>query len=134
VPRSGFTLMEMMLVLLLIVVAASLSVPFVDSPLASQSGVGVDRRVRVSWEQTRARAMKRAGRTRLGVEGNTFRIERTTPHEPRKGYEIEGTSEACLFVSNGRGSSNRRHGRPSSIARARVCSQLTRTASIDADT
>jgi prepilin-type N-terminal cleavage/methylation domain-containing protein len=103
-PRSGFTLMELMLVLLIVILAAGLVVPYVDSLLQpSQVTAAIDE-VRVNWEQARGRAMEEGRPYRFSIVegGDSFRIEPDDMDtNPEKGYEIDGIlPEGCLFVGN----------------------------------
>jgi len=105
--RSGFTLMEMALVLMIVVVAAGIALPLVDSLLhPNQLAAAIDA-VRTNWEATRARAETEGRPYRFSVTegGNTFRIEPDDADvNQEQGYTIDGVlPETCLFVPNGTG-------------------------------
>lgn len=103
--RSGFTLLEMILVLFLIVIAASLAAPFVDSMLHPAQVTAAIDTVRANWEQTRARAMEEGRPYRFSIveNGNTFRIEPDDADiNDEVGYVVEDElPESCLFVPKG---------------------------------
>jgi prepilin-type N-terminal cleavage/methylation domain-containing protein len=106
-PRSGFTLMEMVLVVMIIAIAAGIAVPVVESLLhPNQVAASIDT-VRTNWEQTRARAMEEGRPYRFSIAegGNTFRIEPDDADTNLDaGYTIEGElPESCLFVDGGTG-------------------------------
>jgi len=106
-PRSGFTLLEMILVMLLIVAAASIAVPLMDSMMhPNQVGAAIDA-VRAQLELTRARSMEEGRPFRFSIVdgGAGFQVEAD---------DTEGDSdvppivtgklpEPCFFVSNGTG-------------------------------
>jgi len=106
-PRSGFTLLEMILVMMLIVIAASFAAPMMDSLLhPNQVGAAIDA-VRTSFEQTRARAMEEGRPFRFSVVegGDNYKIEPDdTDVNPDEGFTVTGKlPEPCLFVPNGTG-------------------------------
>lgn len=105
--RSGFTLMEMILVMLLIVAAASLAAPLVDSLMHPNQVAAALDTVRTHWEQTRARAMEEGRPYRFSIVegGDAFRIEPDDADaNDEKGFVIDGRlPESCLFVSGGTG-------------------------------
>jgi len=106
-PRSGFTLLEMVLVLLLIVAAASFAVPMLDSMMhPNQVAAAIDA-VRTQFELTRARAMEEGRPYRFSIMdgGDSFQVEPDDADvNSDKGFEIKGKlPEPCLFVSSGTG-------------------------------
>ena len=70
--RSGFTLMEMILVMLLITVAAGISIPVVDSMLHPNQVAACNDAVRGHLELARNRAMEE-GRQICGLDGSRER-------------------------------------------------------------
>jgi hypothetical protein len=103
--RSSFTLFELVLVMFLIVAAASLMVPLIDSMMhPNQVAASIDA-VRGGLEQARARAMEEGRPYRFSIVegGSQFRIEPDDlDTNPEKGFEIEGKlPEPCFFVSEG---------------------------------
>lgn len=105
--RSAFTLLEMVLVVLLIALAAGLALPAVDSMLHPNQVSAATDTVRANLEQTRSRAMEEGRPYRFSIvdNGNHFRIEPDeTDGNTDAGYVIEGQlPEACLFVTMGAG-------------------------------
>ncbi len=106
--RRGFTLMEMVLVMALIVIAGSLAAPWIDSMWhPNQVSAAIDA-VRVTWEQTRARAMEEGRPYRYSiVEGGSkfqIRADDADTNPVGEGYKIDGElPEPCFFVSGGTG-------------------------------
>jgi len=106
-PRSGFTLLEMVLVLLLIVAAASFAVPMLDSLMhPNQVGAAIDA-VRTQLELTRARAMEEGRPYRFSIVegGDEFQVDADdTESNTDKPFVLKGKlPEPCLFVTNGTG-------------------------------
>ncbi len=105
--RSGFTLFEMVLVLLLVVVAASLASPLLDTLLHPNQVTAAIDAVTVNLEQARSRAIEEGRPFRFSIVegGNTFRIEPDdAATNTDAGYTIDGElPESCLFVENGTG-------------------------------
>lgn len=105
--RTAFTLFEMVVVLLLIVVASSLAMPLVDSMLHPNQLSAATDSVFANWEQSRNRAMEEGRPYRFSIKenGREFKIEPDdADSNPEKGFTIEGAlPETCLFVSNGTG-------------------------------
>ena len=106
-PRQGFTLLEMILVMLLIVAAASLAVPLFDSLMNPNQVSAATDAVRVTLEQTRARAMEEGRPYRYSIVegGGKFRIEPDDADtNPEPGFPIDGQlPEPCFFVGPGTG-------------------------------
>jgi len=105
--REGFTLLELMLVMALIAVAAGIAVPVVDSMMhPNQVKASIDA-VRANWEQARSRAMEEGRPYRFSVQenGGAFRIEPDDGDiNNEKGFTIDGElPETCLFVDGGSG-------------------------------
>jgi len=105
--RTGFTLFELIIVLMLIVIGASIGVPMIDSLMnPNQVGAAIDT-VRTHFEQTRARAMEEGRPYRFSITegGDTFQIEPDDADvDSDPGYVLPGKlPEPCLFVPNGTG-------------------------------
>ena len=75
-PRHGYTLFEVLLVLAVILIAASLSMPAIDALLASNKVSAARDMVRTQWAEMRARALEEGRPYRFAVTENTgkFRI------------------------------------------------------------
>jgi len=102
--RGGFTLFEMVNVLLIVVVAASLIVPFVDSLMhPSQVTASIDM-VRINCERARSRAMEEGRPYRFSIVegGDALHVEPDDADvNPEPGLMIDDNlPDGCLFVSN----------------------------------
>ena len=75
-PRHGYTMFELVLVLAVIVIAASLSMPAIDALLASNNVSAARDMVRTQWAEMRARALEEGRPYRFAVTENTgkFRV------------------------------------------------------------
>jgi prepilin-type N-terminal cleavage/methylation domain-containing protein len=76
--RSGFTLFEMVIVMVLIAIAASLAVPFVDSMMnPNQLSAAIDTVRSQCFEQARNRAMEEGRPYRVSIVegGDAYRVE-----------------------------------------------------------
>jgi len=106
VRRRGFTLMELVLVMALMVIAASLIAPVVDSMMnPNQVAASVDA-VRSIWMEARGRAMEEGRPYRFSVQENSgkFKIEPDDQDEPgaEAGASKEGDLPSpCAFVESG---------------------------------
>ena len=74
--RRGFTLMELMLVLALMVVVGALSYPSIDSLYGTFRVTAASDAVRAAWAQARAHAVSEGCPYRFGIVpgGNSYRI------------------------------------------------------------
>lgn len=74
--RHGYTLFEVVLVLAVILIAASLSMPAIDALLASNKVAAARDMVRTQWAEMRARALEEGRPYRFAVTENTgmFRV------------------------------------------------------------
>src|ERR1700704_5905928 len=75
--RSGFTLFEMMLVMMVLLVAAAITIPAIDA-MMSDGRVKADRdMVRARWADIRGRAMKEGRPYKFSIIDQTgkFKIE-----------------------------------------------------------
>jgi len=75
-PRHGFTLMELMLVMVIIVIAAALAFPSFEAMLATTNEYAARDMVRARWAEMRAKALEDNRPYRFAVTENTgkFRI------------------------------------------------------------
>src|SRR5262245_60065397 len=75
-PRHGYTMFELVLVLAVILIAASLSMPAIDALLASNKVTAARDMVRTQWAEMRARALEEGRPYRFAVTENTgkFRV------------------------------------------------------------
>lgn len=110
--RRGFTLIEMVLVLAVIVIAATLAIPYLD-PMMDRAKVTAARdMVRARWAETRSHAMAEGRPYRFAVTENTgrFRIAPDdqvywagggTPDEEEKPLIVEGQlPEGVVFATS----------------------------------
>src|SRR5215468_6662828 len=91
--RSGFTLMEMILVMLLLAVAAGISIPVIDSMLHPNQVAACNDAVRGHLELARNRAMEEGRPYRFSIQeqGNQFKFEPDdTDTNGDKGFVVEG--------------------------------------------
>ncbi|MCI0680650.1 MAG: prepilin-type N-terminal cleavage/methylation domain-containing protein [Gemmataceae bacterium] len=74
--RHGYTLLELVLVLAVIVIVATLSMPAIDALLASNKVSAARDMVRTQWAEMRARALEEGRPYRFAVTENTgkFRV------------------------------------------------------------
>lgn len=74
--RHGYTLFEVVLVLAVILIAVSLSMPAIDALLASNKVAAARDMVRTQWAEMRARALEEGRPYRFAVTENTgkFRV------------------------------------------------------------
>jgi prepilin-type N-terminal cleavage/methylation domain-containing protein len=82
--RAGFTLFELMLVMMLILIAAALSIPAIDAMMADGRVKAARDMVRARWADIRGRAMKEGRPYKFLVISNTgkFKIEPEDPNAP----------------------------------------------------
>lgn len=78
--RGGFTLLELMLVLAIIVIAGGLALPSFDAMMATSNEHAARDMVRARWAEMRARAMEENRTYRFAVTENTGRF-RIAPHD-----------------------------------------------------
>ena len=74
--RGGFTLLELVLVMMVIVIAAALAIPSFEAMLATSHELAARDMVRARWAEMRAQAMKEGREYRFAVTENTgkFRL------------------------------------------------------------
>src|SRR5262245_53593716 len=99
--RDGFTLFEMVIVVALIAIAVSLSVPFVDSMMnPNQLSAAIDTVRSQCFEQARNRAMEEGRPYKLSIAegGNAYRVEPDDADtNSDQGFIIDGQlPEPCL--------------------------------------
>ena len=95
--RIGYTLFEMVLVMLLIVAAAAITIPALESMLAPNRIRASSDLIRAQWADMRGKAMHqgRAYRFRVKVHGSEFLIE------PEEGEENIGNPEEKVYTFQG---------------------------------
>jgi prepilin-type N-terminal cleavage/methylation domain-containing protein len=97
-PSSGFTLLELMLVMAIILVAAALTVPAIDAMLGDGKVKAARDVVRGKWADARGRAMREGRPYKFSIIENTgkYRVEPEDATEPSDGdddgftYQDEG--------------------------------------------
>src|SRR5262245_45628032 len=103
--RQGFTLLEMILVLMLMTIILGLSMPMVDSMMhPNQVAASVDA-VRAQWAEGRSRAMEDGRPYKFSVEEPTgnFRLESDDLDDPtaEQGLQREWfIPQPCRFVES----------------------------------
>jgi prepilin-type N-terminal cleavage/methylation domain-containing protein len=92
--RDGFTLFELMLVMMLILIAAALSIPAIDAMMADGRVKAARDMVRARWADIRGRAMKEGRPYQFSIISGTakFKIEPEDPNAP------SDTDEAPLIL------------------------------------
>jgi len=105
VPRSAFTLMELVLVMFLMAVALSFAVPALDSLWNPNQVVASIDTVRSMWMEGRNRAMEEGRPYRYSVETNgaQYRLEPddADDNSQQDGTRIEGQLPTpCIFVES----------------------------------
>lgn len=100
-PRSAFTLMEMILVLVLMTAALGFVVPYVDGLLHPNQVAAARDTVRGMLEEARSRSMELGVAYRFSVQdgGGKFRIEADDESAPNSAVEGD-LPEPCLFVES----------------------------------
>jgi prepilin-type N-terminal cleavage/methylation domain-containing protein len=98
--RLGFTMMELMLVLAIIVTVSAMSWPMLERPLATHRLRSAADDVRAEWCQARVEAM-RSGQTyafRCATDGDRYSI---APEDSPEGSSLSsGESNAAMFNSS----------------------------------
>jgi prepilin-type N-terminal cleavage/methylation domain-containing protein len=81
---AGFTLLELMLVMAVLLVAAAITVPVIDSMMTTGNVKAARDMVRARWADIRGRAMKEGRPWKFSVIYQTgqFKIEPEDPNEP----------------------------------------------------
>ena len=103
--RNGFTLLELMLVMMLMVIVLGLSAPVVDSMLNPNLVVVSVDTVRSMWMEGRGRAMEEGRPYKFSIEdnGGKFKLEPDDPDDPTQetGFLREGELPTpCVFVES----------------------------------
>jgi prepilin-type N-terminal cleavage/methylation domain-containing protein len=83
-PRAGFTLLELMLVMMIILVAAAISIPAIDAMMSDGRVKAARDMVRARWADIRGRAMKEGRPYQFSIISGTgkFKIEPEDPNAP----------------------------------------------------
>ena len=104
--RHGFTLLELVIVMVIMTVALAIAIPAVDTLMNPNQVVASIDAVRSQWVEARSRAMEEGRAYRFSVQDNSgkFRIE---PDDPDNGDGSEPAltregdlPEPCLFVTS----------------------------------
>jgi len=90
-PRRGFTLLELMLVLLILVIAAALTAPWVESMMTPGKRIAAQDKVREVFAQMTTHAMTDNRPYRFSVKENTgeFRVIFDDALDPNDNAEID---------------------------------------------
>lgn len=82
--RSGFTLLELMLVMAVILVAGAIAVPAIDSMMSDGKAKAASDMVRARWAEIRGRAMREGRPYKFSVtyQSGKWRIEPENPADP----------------------------------------------------
>lgn len=82
--RTGFTLLELMLVMMLILIAAALTVPVIETMLSDGRVKAARDMVRARWADARGRAMREGRPYKFSTIAGTgkFKVEPEDPNAP----------------------------------------------------
>lgn len=94
--RAGFTLFELMLVMMIILIVAAITIPAIDAMMADGRVKAARDMVRARWADARGRAMREGRPYKFSIIANTgkFKIEPEDPNAPSDtedaAYVLEG--------------------------------------------
>ena len=94
--RAGYTLLELMLVLVVLIVASAISIPVIDAMMADHRLKAARDMVRARWADIRGRAMKEGRPYKFSIIDNTgkFKIE---PEDADAAPDGDGDERPLVF-------------------------------------
>jgi prepilin-type N-terminal cleavage/methylation domain-containing protein len=97
-PRKAFTLMELMLVMAILVILASIAVPILGNVLDRQKLRGAAEELRLAWDNARLKAM-RTGQTQIfqcQIESGAYSIQPLILHD-----DVNNVGDGATLLSGG---------------------------------